>query len=62
MPDGLARPAHRLAARPLGHGFGQVAPDARWPWPIAAATITGLSLLGWAVLIQGGRMLLALFG
>ena len=55
MPDGLARPA-----RSLVHGFGRPAPAERWPWPVAGAAIIALSLLGWAAVIQGGRMLLAL--
>jgi hypothetical protein len=62
MPDGLVRPSRTLAPQSLGHGFGRPAPAARWPWPVAGAAIIGLSLLGWAVVIQGARMLLALAG
>jgi|GEM_PF-4377340 len=69
-PSGLSDPSLAHPGHPLSAGtaaprnFGQRRPiqGDRWPMPLAAAAILGLSVTFWFVLIQAGRSALALVG
>jgi len=69
-PSGFSDPTLSHPGRSLSAGtavprdFGQRRPiqGDRWPMPLAAAAILGLSVTFWFVLIQAGRTTLALVG
>ena len=48
----------------LPRAFGEraPAPDDRWPMPLAAAAIMGMSVAGWVLLLEAGRALIWLAG
>ena len=47
---------------PRGFGARAPAPGDRWPMPLAAAAIMGMSAVGWVLLLQAGRALMSLAG
>jgi hypothetical protein len=63
MPPSIVRP-EPASDRLLSPGFGRRADTGqdRWPAPLAAAVILGLSAAGWVLLVQGARFAISLGG